>query len=358
MHHRLYLEKLKSSLKWRGLHGFLISNITNVRYLTGFEGSSAWLLITPKRNIFITDFRYKEEVEKLLSDDSVWEIFIYKNSILSAIYDLYHSMKMRNLGVESSVTYEFYSSLQRMGLMLSPMFSVVEEIRISKDEEEIRLIKEAIRRAESAFIEVLPHIRPGKREIDIALMLEYALKKAGCRRLPFDIIVASGPNSSMPHARATERVLTGGDLVIIDWGGEAEGYFCDMTRTVLINGGDISKKVEIYETVLMANKEAIKDIRPGIRAGKVDEIARRVIKKRRFGPYFGHGTGHGVGLEVHEKPSISPRSKDKLREGMVFTIEPGIYIPGLGGVRIEDMVCVNTEGSTVLTGLSKELKII
>lgn len=329
-----------------------------MRYLTGFQGSSAWLLITPKRNIFITDFRYKEEVERLLSDEGVWEIFIYKKNILKAILDLYRALKMKNLAVESSITYEFYAFLQRMGLMLKPMFSLVEEIRTSKDEEEIGLIKEAIRLAEDAFNKILPHIRPGKREIDIAYMLEHALKKAGCRRLPFDIIVASGPNSSMPHARATERVLSEGDLVIIDWGAEAEGYFCDMTRTVLIKGNDISKKIEIYETVLMANKEAIKGIRPGIRSGKIDEIARGIIKKRGFGDHFGHGTGHGVGLEVHEKPSISPGSKDKLKEGMVFTVEPGIYIPGLGGVRIEDMVCVNADGCFVLTKISKELKII
>lgn len=328
-----------------------------MRYLTGFEGSSAWVLLTPKKNIFITDFRYKEDAERLLAED-IWELFIYKESLIKTIYQLCKKLNIKRLAVESSVSYEFYISLQRIGLTLTPLYSVVERMRSIKDEEEVRLIKEAIRRAEDAFMEVLYYIKPGQRERGIALRLEEVLKKGGCRNLPFDIIVASGPNSSMPHAKPTERKIMKGDLVIIDWGGEAEGYYCDMTRTVLINGGDISKKIEMYEAVLMANKEAIKGVSPEIRARKVDEIARKIIKKRGFGDYFGHGTGHGVGLQVHETPVISPKSKDRLKTGMVFTIEPGVYIPGFGGIRIEDMVYMTPKGSEVLTGLSKELKII
>lgn len=297
-------------------------------------------------------------MEKLLSSDKNWEVFIYKEGLLMAIYDLLKGIKIKKIAVESSVTYEFYSSLLRVGLNVMPVSSMVENLRTIKDEEEIRLIRESIKRAEDAFNSVLPYIKPGVREIEIAWRLEDALKRAGSRRLPFDIIVASGPNSSMPHAKASERRLSKGDLVIIDWGGEAGGYFSDMTRTLLINGGETSKKIEIYEAVLAANREAIRGIRPNIKAGKVDEIARRIIKKGGFGDYFGHGTGHGVGLDIHERPSISPSSKDKLKPGMVFTIEPGIYVPGFGGVRIEDMVCVNSDGFITLTGLSKELKII
>lgn len=297
-------------------------------------------------------------MEKLLSSDKNWEVFIYKEGLLMAIYKLLKDIKIKKIAVESSVTYEFYSSLLREGLNVIPLSSMVEDLRTIKDEEEIRLIRESIKRAEDAFNSVLPYIKPGVREIEIAWRLEEAMKRAGSRRLPFDIIVASGPNSSMPHAKASERRLSKGDLVIIDWGGEAGGYFSDMTRTLLINGGETSKKIEIYEAVLAANREAIRGIRPNIKAGKVDEIARKIIKKRGFGDYFGHGTGHGVGLDIHERPSISPSSKDKLKPGMVFTIEPGIYVPGFGGVRIEDMVCVNSDGFITLTGLSKELKII
>lgn len=297
-------------------------------------------------------------MEKLLSSDKNWEVFIYKEGLLMAIYKLLKDIKIKKIAVETTVTYEFYSSLLREGLNVIPLSSMVEDLRTIKDEEEIRLIRESIKRAEDAFNSVLPYIKPGVREIEIAWRLEDAMKRAGSRRLPFDIIVASGPNSSMPHAKASERRLSKGDLVIIDWGGEAGGYFSDMTRTLLINGGETSKKIEIYEAVLAANREAIRGIRPNIKAGKVDEIARKIIKKRGFGDYFGHGTGHGVGLDIHERPSISPSSKDKLKPGMVFTIEPGIYVPGFGGVRIEDMVCVTSDGSITLTSLSKELKII
>lgn len=275
-----------------------------------------------------------------------------------AIYKLLQDIKIKKIAVESSVTYEFYSSLLRVGLDVMPLSSIVENLRIIKDEEEIGLIRESIKRAEDAFNSVLPYLRPGVKEIEIAWRLEDALKRAGSKRLPFDIIVTSGPNSSMPHARPSEKRLSEGDLVIIDWGGEAGGYLSDMTRTLLIKGGEISKKIEIYETVLRANKEAIKEIKPNVRAGKIDEVARKIIKKSGFGDYFGHGTGHGVGLDVHERPSISPKSKDKLKPGMVFTIEPGVYVPGFGGIRIEDMVCVTSDGNITLTSLSKELKII
>lgn len=354
-----HIEDLKKTLSWRGFQGFLVSHITNVRYLTGFEGSSAWVLLTPIKNIFITDFRYKEEAEGFpYRHDDGWEVFIYKEDIVKAIRKLVESLRIRQLAIESTVTYDFYSSLLKTGIKVRPLRSVVERLRMVKDVEELDLIKESIKRAEAAFNSVLPYIRPGRREREIALRLEEFLKKAGCRRLPFDIIVASGPNSSKPHAKATERALSRGDLLIIDWGGEAGGYFSDMTRTLLLKGEGLSKKIEIYETVLGANKEALKGIAPGIKASNIDRIARGTIKKRGFGEYFGHGTGHGVGLDVHERPSISPRSRDILKEGMVFTIEPGIYIPGLGGVRIEDMVCVTSYGSLVLTGLTKELKII
>jgi Xaa-Pro aminopeptidase len=355
----LRLEKLRKSLSWRGFQAFLVSSLTNIRYLTGFEGSSGWVFLTPEKSFFITDFRYKEEVERLLSEDiNGWEIIIYSDGVLNAISNLYRQLKIRHLAIESSVTYEFYISLSRCGLKIKPLSKVIESLRSIKDDEEVGLIAEAVRRAEVAFNRVLPYIGPGRRETEIALRLEYELKSTGCRRLPFDIIVSSGQHSSMPHAKTTERRLSPGDLVIIDWGGEAGGYFSDMTRTLLLSGGEISRKIEIYEAVLRANEEAIKALIPGIGAGKIDKIARDVIKKKGFGEYFGHSTGHGVGLEVHESPSISPRSKDKLKRGSVFTIEPGIYIPGIGGARIEDMVYIGEDGISLLTGLPKELKII
>jgi Xaa-Pro aminopeptidase len=177
--------------------------------------------------------------------------------------------------------------------------------------------------------------------------------------IPFDIIVASGKNSAMPHAKPTDNEIKQGDFVMFDWAGEAGGYFSDMTRTFLMKGGkDVSRKVEIYDIVLQANRKAISSVREGTTGRMVDKTARDIIKKAGYGDFFGHGTGHGVGLDIHELPRISRFGRETIRSGMVFTIEPGIYVPGLGGVRIEDMVLAEKQGSTVMTSLPKKLAIL
>jgi Xaa-Pro aminopeptidase len=232
-------------------------------------------------------------------------------------------------------------------------------MRKIKDRGELRSISRAVERAGNAFIETKPYIRKGASELQLAARLEEALKKNGCRTLPFDIIVASGPNSSMPHARPTDNRIKPGDLVVIDWGGESDGYCSDMTRTFLMGGGaDSSKKKEIYNIVLEANKKATGSVRDGAHARTVDKTAREVIKNAGYGEYFGHGTGHGVGLDVHELPRISRLGRETVKHGMVFTIEPGIYLPGTGGVRIEDMVVAGKDGCRVLTDLPRELEIL
>ncbi|MBI4682854.1 MAG: M24 family metallopeptidase [Nitrospirae bacterium] len=219
-------------------------------------------------------------------------------------------------------------------------------------------IKIAIKRAEAAFKRLLPFISAGITEQKLALKLEELLKLEGCKRLPFEVIVASGFRSALPHAKPTDRRLKKGDLVVFDWGGECEGYYSDMTRTILINDRDISKQKALYYNVLEAQKRAIESVRAGIKAAKVDSAARDYITQEGYDEFFGHGTGHGVGLAVHEKPVVSWRSKEDIRENMVFTIEPGIYLPGFGGVRIEDMVIARRNKAEVLTSLPKKLKII
>jgi Xaa-Pro aminopeptidase len=243
-------------------------------------------------------------------------------------------------------------------LSLNAFEGLIERLREIKDAIEINLIKEAVRRAETAFLKVKPYIRQGIRERAIALRFEEILKKNGCRHIPFDVIVASGPNSAMPHAKPTERKLNKSDLIIIDWGGEADGYFSDMTRTLLVKGDNVSKKREIYQIVLKANKRAILKILPGVKSKDIDFSAREVIKRTGYSEFFGHGTGHGVGLQIHELPRIAWNKREVIKKDMVFTIEPGIYIPGLGGVRIEDMVVVKPGGHEVLTTLPKEIEII
>jgi len=275
---------------------------------------------------------------------------------------------IRTLGFETGISYEFFQGLSRCGARLRPLTGIVEALRAIKDHGEICSIREAVRKAEEAFLDVKPYLRPGRREQEIALMLEARLKKRGCNRLPFDIIVASGVNSAMPHAKASDKKLSSGELVVIDWGGESDGYYSDMTRTFLLKGpgsprrhngrGDLFQKKEIYRTVYKANKEGVSSVSPGCRSRSIDEGARDVIRSAGYDKYFGHGTGHGVGLEVHESPRITWTRGDIIKENMIFTVEPGIYVPGLGGVRIEDMVLVKPKVPEVLTRLPRELEIL
>jgi Xaa-Pro aminopeptidase len=287
-----------------------------------------------------------------------WDIIIGKGDTVKTIKSLSKKTDIKKLGIESSMTYEFFRRLSNTGLSLKAFNGLIERLREIKDAIEINSIREAVRRAESAFLNVKPYIRQGVREKAIALRLEDRLKKKGCMLIPFDIIVASGPNSAMPHARPTEKKLNKGDLVIIDWGGEADGYFSDMTRTFLIKGNNIIKKKEIYQIVLKANRRAISKVLPGAKSNDIDSSAREVIKKAGYGEFFGHGTGHGVGIQVHELPRITWNKREIIKESMVFTIEPGIYVPGLGGVRIEDMIVVKSGGPEVLTALPKDIEII
>jgi len=347
------LAEIRKSL--RGIDGFLVTDINNVRYLTGFTGSSGFLLITKSKSIIATDFRYKEQAEKEIGR---WDIVIEKGERASTVSKLSRKIGIKRLGFETSVSYDFFRTLSKKSFILRPLKNFVEKLRAVKDDEEIRLITRAVKRAESAFLDVRPYIRKRIKESRIAMMLEDRLKKKGCNRIPFDIIVTAGKNSSMPHARSTEKRLNSGDLVVIDWGGEAGGYFSDMTRTLLIEGDDTGKKKEIYKIVLEANRKAVSAISPGVEGKKIDNSARDVIKKAGYGEFFGHGTGHGVGLQVHELPYISWNKKDIIKENMVFTIEPGIYVPGCGGVRIEDMVVVSKKGAILLTELPRELEII
>jgi len=347
---------LRDALRRKRLDGFLVTNINNVGYLTGFSGTSGFALITGKEAFFVTDFRYREQAAEEVKGCI---ILIEKGKRIRTIQELSKKCRLSKLGFESSVSYDFYERLSRTGLALHAIEGAVEKLRARKYRSETNSIREAVRRAEAAFLDVKPCIRCGTRELSIALRLEERLKKRGCRRIPFDVIVASGPNSVMPHARPTERKLIKGDLLVIDWGGETDGYFSDMTRTFLMRGGSKSSmKKDIYRTVLDANRKAIRSVRPGLESRQIDEAARAPIRKAGYGEFFGHGTGHGVGLQVHESPRITWSVSEIIVEDMVFTIEPGIYIPGLGGVRIEDMVVVGKKKARTLTSLPKEVEIL
>jgi Xaa-Pro aminopeptidase len=350
------LAEVRDSLKKKRIDGFLVTDLINVRYLTGFTGSSGFAFITGKETFFITDFRYRDQSEKEVHHST---IIIVKGDRFRIIQTLAKKNHIKNLGFESSVSYAFHKKLLQAGIKLHAVEGVVEKLRAIKNASELEAIQEAVKRAEAAFLDIKPYIRLGMRERAISLRLEESLKKHGSRQIPFDSIVSSGPNSAMPHAKPNERKLQKGDLVIIDWGGEAHGYYSDMTRTFMLRGEHTAnKEKEIYSIVLEANRKAISSVSQGLQTREVDGIARDFIKSAGYGEFFGHGTGHGVGLQVHEDPRITWSRSETIRENMVFTIEPGIYIPGLGGVRIEDMVVVKQNGGKVLTGLPKKLEIL
>ncbi|MEO5357821.1 MAG: Xaa-Pro peptidase family protein [Nitrospirae bacterium YQR-1] len=348
--------RLKETLRQRNVGALLVVTLANIRYLTGFSGSSGFLLISRQGDFFFTDFRYKEQSEAEVSGA---EVIITENDSINFITGfMKEKLGLQDFFFEDMATFRQYRQFKK-DCEVSPMQDVVEELRVQKDESEVDLIARAIERAECAFKEVRPYIRVGVSEREIALRLEENLKKAGVRKLPFDTIVASGANSAVVHAKPTDKTLEAGDLVLIDWGGECEGYCSDMTRTFLLRGGDISKKCEIYETVHGANEAGRNGVAPGMTAAETDALARDFIGKAGYGGCFGHSTGHGVGLDVHEAPYIrSYGIETNLRQGMVFTIEPGIYISGLGGVRIEDMVCVGANNGKTLTTLPRELEIL
>jgi len=255
---------------------------------------------------------------------------------------------------ESSLTLDRVKALRKLKLKLRGTKDLTAELRQRKDTVERALIRKAVRRAEQAFRELTPHIRPGATERELGLRLEMLIREQGSRRLAFDIIVASGRNGAMPHASVSSRRIRTSDLVTFDFGAEADGYYSDITRTISV-GRPTARQREVHGLVLRAQQNAIYAAAPGIACAEIDRAARSTIEKAGYGKQFGHATGHGVGLMVHEAPTVAAISKADLKEGMVFTVEPGVYIPGWGGVRIEDMVLVTQDGHRVLTSLPRDL---
>ena len=349
------IKSVQNIIRKKKIDALYVSAIKNIRYLTGFTGSSGFVMITKDRGLFFTDFRYKEQSE---AEVKGCETGSEKGNRISLLRRLVKSLGIKRLGFETSLSYEFYSLLKGLPVTLEPNPNIIENFRKVKDETEISAIVSAVERAEAAFLKVKPFIKVGAKEKGISLRLEEHLKREGCKSIPFDIIVASGENSSKPHAQPTEKKIGKGDFVIIDWGGEAEGYYSDMTRTLLMAGDSLHEKIKIYTVVNKARQKAVSAVGAGVKTQDIDRAARETIKKAGYEAFFGHGTGHGVGLDVHEAPRVSWPKGDRVSDGFVFTIEPGIYIPKLGGVRIEDMLTLKGRKGRLLTSLSRELEII
>jgi len=349
----LRLERLRSLMELEGLESFLVTRREDIRYLTGFTGTAGSLLVSDGKPCLITDFRYK--VQAHVETKGI-TILIQKKDIYTALKDAADSLRVKTLWFDASaLTIEGLKKLNKQGLALKGHRDLVRGLRQRKDKQELSSILLAIQRAEEAFRELMRFIKPGATEQELGLKLEFLMRENGARKTAFDTIVASGGNGAMPHASVTSRRIKKGDLVTFDFGAEANGYFSDITRTHCV-GRPSAKQVEVHAIVLQAQAAAIQSIRVGARCKSVDDAARETIRRAGHGSHFGHGTGHGIGLMVHEGPSLSPQSDDRIELDMVFTVEPGVYIPGWGGVRTEDMVVVTPRGAQMMTTLSIELE--
>jgi Xaa-Pro aminopeptidase len=349
------LTKLRQRMQAEKLDAFIISSPENRRYISGFTGTSAMLVILLNRAYLLTDFRY---IEQASAQAPEFEVVDSGSDFFQSVKEL--AQGSSRIGFEEDyTTYAIYlklkdavSDAELVGLAKLPT-----GLRAVKEAGELEKIRQAVRIADDAFAHILKYVAIGQTEEEIALELEFHMRKAGASGGSFEFIVASGWRSAMPHGVASSKSLQRGELVTLDFGAIYQGYCSDITRTFALSEAD-EKQREIYEIVLKAQKAGVAAIKPGLAGKEVDAISRQIIEDAGYGKYFGHGLGHAVGLAIHEGPRLSIREEQILEPGMVLTVEPGIYIPEWGGVRIEDMIVVTENGCEVLTQAPKQFIII
>jgi Xaa-Pro aminopeptidase len=346
---------LADGLNAAHLDGLLLTGLANIRYLTGFSGSSALLVVTPRDIVLITDFRYQTQVVEEVGD--LARVSIESASLWTGLWQQLAHLPVKVIGFETAHTpHRDFQRLVEAGSRYQwrPTLDLVETLRERKDADEIETILRAARVATRALEVTLPQVHRGMTELSVAGVLEKALRDEGSEGFPFPSIVASGPRSALPHARSSTRTLAEGDFLLMDYGAEVDGYCSDVTRTVVIGRATDAHR-EVYEVVRVANERAASGVRAGMTGRDADAIARQYIDRAGFGELFGHSLGHGIGLEVHESPRLARTAEGVLPVGAVVTIEPGIYRPGWGGVRIEDDVVLGEEGPHILTQFPREL---
>ncbi|WP_163855435.1 M24 family metallopeptidase [Paenibacillus elgii] len=349
--------RLRSLLEQKGLPALLITNATNRKYMTGFTGSAGYVLITADRAVLLTDFRYVTQASEQAAG---YEIIEHGPKVVESIHDLLRKWGIAKLGFEQTdLSYGTYSSYAEAlgGIEFVPTGGLVELLRMIKDDEEIAVMQQAADLADRAFVHVLGLLKSGVKELDISLEIEMFVRKHGAASTSFETIVASGERSALPHGKASDKIIGTGEFVTLDFGAYYKSYCSDITRTVIV-GTPTDKHRDIYKIVLEAQMEALERIKPGMTGKEADAVARDVIKRYGYGDHFGHGTGHGLGMEVHEAPRLSVQGDVVLAPGMVVTVEPGIYLPGFGGVRIEDDIVITETGNRRLTQSSKDLIVI
>jgi Xaa-Pro aminopeptidase len=350
------IEQLRARMDDPFIEAFLITSRPNVRYLSGFTGSAGSLLIGRDFMVLLTDKRYTLRAR---SEAPGYEIIAPENLDDDVLKAQLEARGLHKVGFEAShITVKTLEGWREkygeLGVEWIATSDVVEELRLVKDAEEIACIREACGIADAAFQHIQLFMQPETVELDVAMELEFYMRRQGARRPAFDCIVASGENSAIPHAETSERRFRPGDFVTLDFGAEVNGYCSDITRTVVIGKASPEQR-RIYQTVLEAQLRAIESIKPGVKGCDVDAVARQVITDAGYGEYFTHSLGHSLGLSVHDGMGFAQKSELELKPGMVFTVEPGIYIEGFGGVRIEDDVLVTEDGVEVLTHAPKEL---
>jgi Xaa-Pro aminopeptidase len=352
------IQQVRTRYPEAGIDTLLVLVDENRRYLSGFTGedtqfdeSAGALLISASELILATDSRYELQAGR---EAPLFRVVQYREGLDRELPALLKALNTSVLGFESvRMSVRQHEKISRaldesgVAVTLKPVTDLVEDLRIAKDESEIRTLRNALAIAESAFVNVSRRIRPGMREKELAWMMEQSMREAGADSLSFPVIVASGPNAALPHAIPGERKIRAGEPILFDWGARLQGYCSDISRTAMIGEPDETFR-RVFQTVLDAQQFAIESIQAGVSSKAVDKIARDHIERQGFGGKFGHGLGHGTGLAIHEAPRLSPLKDTRLAPGMVTTVEPGIYLPDWGGVRIENMVVVRENGCEVL----------
>jgi len=342
------VKQLQKDLAQRSVDGILVTDPYNISYLADYKCRDAYLVITKKEAVYITDGRYTQEMKKNLSGFTVTDI---KPSFSQVMADVCRTRRINRLGFEDqNVTYSLYNRLcKAIPAEMVPLSGMIEALRLIKTPDEIAKIRVATQIAMQSYHYIQDFLKPGVKEIEIAGEIERFIRFEGATCASFDIIVAAGPNAALPHYQTAERKLKAAEAVMIDLGVEYRGYKSDLTRVFFL--GKINTLItKVYGIVRAAQARALAAIKPGVRAHMVDKAARQYISDKGYGKYFMHSLGHGVGLDIHEAPVLSSKVEQILRPGMVFTIEPGIYLPGKFGIRIEDMVLVTRKGCEVISG--------
>ncbi|AEG61307.1 aminopeptidase P family protein [Desulforamulus ruminis] len=347
------LASLRQRMAEKEIPYLLVSKPENRYYLSGFTGSTGVLLIGLATADFLTDFRYTGQAQQQCPH---YRIVKAEGPLLAAAAELIIKYQGQKLYIEENhLTVKQFQELQEKlpGVKLESSRELIEELRMVKNPGEMEPLRQAMAIGDQALAHILKYVKPGVSEWDLALELEFYMRRQGASGVAFETIMASGPRSALPHGVASQRILQAGDLLTMDFGCVYQGYHSDMTRTVVLGTPD-EKQKEIYQIVLEAQRAGLAAVKQGVKAREVDEAARRVIVAKGYGEFFGHSTGHGVGLAIHEKPRLAATDETILEPGMVVTVEPGIYLPGWGGVRIEDSVLVTPEGCEILTSAPKD----